>query len=152
MSLMIVSCMYNFFWRQAHLVNKKHFSRYDHSHAHILRIKSLYRDERLLCESKISGKTNNYYLRSVCFFAVTWFYLIWLCKQHNRALGTDSIEMIFISATIMARPKKNLFLTEIWRKASQGKSAQWKKLEKKDMLVADDCIIMMPSIMNCNLK
>ena len=30
--------------------------------------KSLQRDDRLLCDSKISGKTKNYYLRSVCYF------------------------------------------------------------------------------------
>ena len=79
--------------RRADLLNKKHFSRYNHSHILCMCSKTLYSDDRLLCDIEISGKTQNYRLKSVCNFKVTRFYLILPCKQHNWTSGTYSIEM-----------------------------------------------------------
>ena len=50
-------------------------------------------DDRLLCDIEISGKTQNYRLKSVCNFKVTQFYLILLCKQYNWTSDTKSIEI-----------------------------------------------------------
>ena len=47
----------------------------------------------LLSDIEISGKTQNYRLKSVCNFKVTRFYLILPCKQHNWTSGTYSIEI-----------------------------------------------------------
>ena len=66
----------------------KHFSRYNHPHILRMSSKAFKSDERLLCDIDISGKTQNYCLKSVCNFQVTRFYLILLCKQHTWTLGT----------------------------------------------------------------
>ena len=55
--------------------------------------KALQSDDRLLCDIEISGKTQNYRLKSVCNFKVTRFYLILPCNQHNWTSGTYSIEI-----------------------------------------------------------
>ena len=71
-----------------------HFSRYNHPHILCMCSKALQSDDRLLCDIEISGKTQNYRLKSVCNFKVTRFYLILPCKQHNWTSGTYSIEII----------------------------------------------------------
>ena len=73
-----------------------HFSRYNYPHILRTCFKALYSDDRLLiwCHIEISGKTNNYCVKSVCNFNVTRFYLILLCKQHTWTSGTYSIEII----------------------------------------------------------
>ena len=90
MSVMILECMHVFFLWQAHLVKKGTFL----AIAILISLHVLfYRDgdDRLLCDIEISGKTQNYRLKSVCNFKVTRFYLILLCKQHNWTLGSYSI-------------------------------------------------------------
>ena len=86
MSLTILSYMHVLCW-QADLV-KKHFSRYNHPHILCMCPKALQSDDRPLCDIEISGKTQNYRLKSVCNFKVTRFYLILPCKQHNWTSGT----------------------------------------------------------------
>ena len=44
---------------------------------------SHYRVMTVICDIEISGKSQNYCLKSVCNFNVTRFYSILLCKQHN---------------------------------------------------------------------
>ena len=56
--------------------------------------KALQSDDMLLCDIEISGKTENYRLKSVCNFKVTRFFLTLPCKQHNWTSGTYSIEII----------------------------------------------------------
>ena len=90
MALTILSYMY-VLCRRAHLV-KKSFSRYNHPHTLRMCYKALWSDDRLLCDIEISGKTQNYCLKSVCNFKVTRFYLSLLCKQHNWTSGTYFIE------------------------------------------------------------
>ena len=92
MTLTILSCMH-VPYRPADLPNKKHFSRYNHPHILYMCSKALRSDGRLLCDIEISGKTQNYRLKSVCNFKVTRFYLILPCKQHNWTSGTYSIEI-----------------------------------------------------------
>ena len=77
--------------RRAHLVKKKHFSRYNLPQIFFMCSKALWSNDTLLCNIEISGKTQNYRLKSVCSFKVTRFYLILLCKQHNWTSGTYSI-------------------------------------------------------------
>ena len=84
--------MHVFCW-QTHLVEKRHLFRYNHPHILCMSSKSLQSDDRLLCDIKISGKTRNYCLKSVCNFKVSRSSLILLCKQHNWTLGTYSIEI-----------------------------------------------------------
>ena len=55
--------------------------------------KALWSDDRLLCDIEISGKTQNYRLKSVCNFKLTRFYLILPCKQYYWTPGTYSIEI-----------------------------------------------------------
>ena len=91
MSLTILSYMH-VLCRQL-IWQKKHFSRYNHPHILCMCSKALQSDDRLLCDIEISGKTQNYRLKSVCNFKVTRFYLILTCKQHNWTSGTSSIEI-----------------------------------------------------------
>ena len=93
MSLTILSYMY-VLCRRADLLNKKHFSRYNHPRILCMCSKALQSDDRVLCDIEISGKTQHYRLKSVCNFKVTRFYLILPCKQHNWTSGTYSIEII----------------------------------------------------------
>ena len=72
---------------------KKRFSRYNLPQILFMCSKALWSNDRLLCYIEISGKTQNYRLKSVCSFKVTRFYLILLCKQHNWTSGTYSIEI-----------------------------------------------------------
>ena len=91
MSLKILSWML-LYCRQAHLV-KKYFSRYNHPH--ILRMCSNHHREMMSSTSdiEISGKTQNYCLKSVCNFKVTRFSLSLFCNNIIGLLGTYSIEI-----------------------------------------------------------
>ena len=73
---------------------KKHFSRYNHPHIFCMCSKALQSDDRLPCDIEISGKTQNYRLKSVSNFKVTRLYFILLCKQHNWTWGTKCIEIV----------------------------------------------------------
>ena len=92
MSLTIISYMH-VLCRGADLA-KMHFSRYNHPHILCMCSNALQSDNRLKCDIEISGKTQNYRLKSVCNFKVTRFQLILPCKQHNWTSGTYSIEII----------------------------------------------------------
>ena len=84
---------------------KKRFSSYNHPHILCMCSKAFYSDDRLLCDIEISGKTQNYRLKSVCNFKLTRFYLILLCKQHNWTSGIYSIEIIIIPITYLGIEK-----------------------------------------------
>ena len=77
MSLTILECMYVFCW-QTHLVKKGHFSRFNHPHILRMSSKALQSDDRLVCDIEISGKTQNYCLKSVCNFKMSRSYVILL--------------------------------------------------------------------------
>ena len=98
MSLMILECMHIFSW-QAHLVKKGTFLKYPHILLHVLLviIETLMTGYvyHIPCDIEISGKTQNYRLKSVCNFKVIRFYLILLCKQNNWTLDTYSVEIIY---------------------------------------------------------
>ena len=52
---------------------------------------SHYRVMTVICDIEISGKSQNYCLKSVCNFNVTRFYSILLCRNHNWTLSIYSI-------------------------------------------------------------
>ena len=56
-----------------------------------------------MCDFEISGKTQNYCLKSVCNFKVSRSSFILLCKQHNWNLGTLiqlTLNILSISVTV----------------------------------------------------
>ena len=55
---------------------------------HHMCFKSLHRDDRLLCDIEISGKTQNYCPKSDCNFKVTRFYVVWFT---NNIIGPQAL-------------------------------------------------------------